>query len=123
VIPCAGGRELNPRIGSLDLKEFCELRPGLIGWVVLNLGTHCCLAPFCYLSHSYCWCCGRNVGQAAARARSHIVVDVDSYFVAGRLRMGCFIPGTNSYISHALPVHLRYDIIGEGDPDNDGYHY
>jgi len=32
------GRELNPRIGSLDLKEFCELRPGLIGWVVLNLG-------------------------------------------------------------------------------------
>jgi hypothetical protein len=31
-------RELNPRIGSLDLKEFCELRPGLIGWLVLNLG-------------------------------------------------------------------------------------
>lgn len=33
------GRELNPRIGSLDLKEFCELRPGLIGWAVLNLGA------------------------------------------------------------------------------------
>jgi len=32
------GRELNPRIGNLDLKFFCELRPGLIGWVVLNLG-------------------------------------------------------------------------------------
>ena len=32
------GRELNPRIGSFDLKEFCELRPGLIGWFVLNLG-------------------------------------------------------------------------------------
>ena len=32
------GRELNPRIGSFDLKEFCELRPGLIGWCVLNLG-------------------------------------------------------------------------------------
>jgi len=32
------GRELNPRVGSLDLKEFCELYPGLIGWVVLNLG-------------------------------------------------------------------------------------
>ncbi|XP_026863809.1 delta(14)-sterol reductase TM7SF2 [Electrophorus electricus] len=31
------GRELNPRIGSFDLKYFCELRPGLIGWVVLNL--------------------------------------------------------------------------------------
>ncbi|KAJ1442950.1 ergosterol biosynthesis ERG4/ERG24 family-domain-containing protein [Ochromonadaceae sp. CCMP2298] len=32
------GRELNPRWGSLDLKQFCELRPGLIGWVVINMG-------------------------------------------------------------------------------------
>lgn len=24
------GRELNPRIGSLDLKEFCELYPGML---------------------------------------------------------------------------------------------
>lgn len=31
------GRELNPRIGSLDLKEFCELYPGLIGWLLVNL--------------------------------------------------------------------------------------
>jgi hypothetical protein len=36
------GRELNPRIGNLDLKEFCELRPGLIGWLVINLGTWQC---------------------------------------------------------------------------------
>ena len=27
------GRELNPRIGTFDLKFFCEMRPGLIGWV------------------------------------------------------------------------------------------
>jgi len=32
------GRELNPRIGSFDLKYFFELRPGLIGWVAINLG-------------------------------------------------------------------------------------
>lgn len=32
------GRELNPRLGSFDIKEFCELRPGLIGWMVINLG-------------------------------------------------------------------------------------
>ena len=34
------GRELNPRLfnNSLDLKEFCELRPGLIGWCILNIG-------------------------------------------------------------------------------------
>lgn len=31
------GRELNPRIGTFDLKVFCELRPGLIGWCVINL--------------------------------------------------------------------------------------
>ncbi|XP_069036304.1 delta(14)-sterol reductase TM7SF2 [Lepisosteus oculatus] len=30
------GHELNPRIGFFDLKYFCELRPGLIGWVVIN---------------------------------------------------------------------------------------
>ena len=32
------GRELNPRVGGFDLKEFCELYPGLVGWVMLNLG-------------------------------------------------------------------------------------
>ncbi|XP_004713579.3 delta(14)-sterol reductase TM7SF2 isoform X2 [Echinops telfairi] len=31
------GRELNPRICFLDLKYFFELRPGLIGWVLINL--------------------------------------------------------------------------------------
>ena len=30
------GRELNPRIGDLDLKFFFELRPGLIGWIILD---------------------------------------------------------------------------------------
>nr|KAJ3420765.1 hypothetical protein HK105_005274 [Polyrhizophydium stewartii] len=32
------GRELNPRVlwGSIDLKYLCELRPGLIGWCLLN---------------------------------------------------------------------------------------
>ena len=40
------GRELNPRVrlpgqrltDAFDLKVFCELRPGLIGWAVINLG-------------------------------------------------------------------------------------
>lgn len=34
------GRELNPRFSfsRFDWKEFCELYPGLIGWVVLDLG-------------------------------------------------------------------------------------
>ena len=39
------GRELNPRPfggeSTFDLKYFCELRPGLIGWCVLNFGMLC----------------------------------------------------------------------------------
>lgn len=31
------GRTLNPRIGDFDLKYFCELRPGLILWVLVDL--------------------------------------------------------------------------------------
>jgi delta14-sterol reductase len=35
------GRELNPRvtlpfIGEIDIKEWMEVRPGLLGWVILN---------------------------------------------------------------------------------------
>lgn len=31
------GRELNPRIGCLDLKLFLEMRPGLLLWVLIDL--------------------------------------------------------------------------------------
>jgi protein-S-isoprenylcysteine O-methyltransferase Ste14 len=31
------GRELNPRAWGVDVKEFCELYPGMIGWGLLNL--------------------------------------------------------------------------------------
>ena len=35
------GRELNPRvtiplIGTIDIKAFCELRPGVLGWMLMN---------------------------------------------------------------------------------------
>ncbi|KAK9449738.1 ergosterol biosynthesis ERG4/ERG24 [Limtongia smithiae] len=30
------GRELNPRIGMFDIKLFCELRPGLFLWSIIN---------------------------------------------------------------------------------------
>lgn len=43
------GRELNPRIGSFDLKYFCELRPGLIGWALINL----CMAAKQYELHGH----------------------------------------------------------------------
>ena len=36
------GRELNPRInvpgfGDVDIKAFMELRPGMLGWIILDL--------------------------------------------------------------------------------------
>lgn len=31
------GRELNPRIGSWDIKLFCELKPGMLLWFLINL--------------------------------------------------------------------------------------
>lgn len=34
------GRELNPRIGPVDLKYVCELKPGLPLWLLINLS--CC---------------------------------------------------------------------------------
>lgn len=38
------GRELNPKVelplvGTIDIKTFCELRPGMLGWVLLNLSN------------------------------------------------------------------------------------
>ena len=30
------GRELNPRVRTFDWKVLCEMRPGLIGWVIIN---------------------------------------------------------------------------------------
>ncbi|KAG0675866.1 erg24, C-14 sterol reductase [Kluyveromyces marxianus] len=38
------GRELNPRLGPLDIKLFSELRPGMLLWLLLNLSC---------LHHSY----------------------------------------------------------------------
>lgn len=36
------GRELNPKvnvptIGEIDIKSWCELRPGMLGWIILDL--------------------------------------------------------------------------------------
>ncbi|CCO32402.1 delta14-sterol reductase [Rhizoctonia solani AG-1 IB] len=35
------GRELNPTIGSFDIKSFNELRPGLILWLLCNISSAC----------------------------------------------------------------------------------
>jgi Delta14-sterol reductase len=43
------GRELNPRVtipllGEIEIKEFCELRPGMMGWMIMN---------FTFVAHQY----------------------------------------------------------------------
>jgi len=48
------GRELNPRvtlplIGEIDIKEFMELRPGLLGWILLD----CAFVAKQYRLHGY----------------------------------------------------------------------
>ncbi|KAI0311507.1 ERG4/ERG24 ergosterol biosynthesis protein [Amylostereum chailletii] len=35
------GRELNPTVGSLDIKSFNELRPGLILWLLIDISMAC----------------------------------------------------------------------------------
>ena len=35
------GRQLNPSIGSFDIKSFNELRPGLILWVLIDISMLC----------------------------------------------------------------------------------
>jgi Delta14-sterol reductase len=54
------GRELNPRItipvfGELDIKAFMELRPGMLGWLILDLAFAAKqYRSYGYLSDSMC---------------------------------------------------------------------
>ncbi|GAU88600.1 hypothetical protein RvY_01270 [Ramazzottius varieornatus] len=60
------GRELNPRTGKFDWKYFCELRPGLIGWIMLELSmvafeyhtTGSCSLPLVLLTAFHAWYVG-----------------------------------------------------------------
>ncbi|TFY72012.1 hypothetical protein EVG20_g990 [Dentipellis fragilis] len=38
------GRELNPTVGSLDVKSFNELRPGMILWLLIDISMACAQA-------------------------------------------------------------------------------
>lgn len=55
------GRELNPRItlpliGEIDLKEWLELRPGMLGWIIMNC-SFCAkqYRTFGYVTDSICF--------------------------------------------------------------------
>lgn len=61
------GRELNPRpvLLDLDIKSFCELRPGLTLWIVLNLS-----------------CCMRQLRQFGTLSDSLILVNLFQFWYA-----------------------------------------
>lgn len=108
------GRELNPRTGSFDWKEFCELRPGLIGWVVLNLG--CAMKQYSllgYVSYSMLFV---NVFQAgyvwdALYHESSILSTMD-ITTDGFGWMLCF--GDLTWVPFSYSLQARY--LVENDP-------
>jgi len=79
------GRPLNPRIGSFDLKCFCELRPGMILWPLLN---------FAFLAHQY-----REHGRITD---SMIVVNLAQFWYA-----------FDSFVNEAA-VLTTIDIVSDG---------
>ena len=82
------GREMNPRInvplvGEVDIKSWCELRPGMLGWIVLDLAF--IMAQYRTYGH---------VTDSICRSRHHVCA-------FGRLANHTYSAG------HILPIHLR----------------
>ncbi len=65
------GRELNPRIGSFDIKTFNELRPGLIFWALLDFSCAC---------HQYVALNGRITDSMVLVCLFHAFYVVDALF-------------------------------------------
>lgn len=65
------GRELNPRIGSFDIKTFNELRPGIIFWFLLDLSCVC---------HQFVKLNGRITDSMALAFVFHSCYIIDSLF-------------------------------------------
>jgi len=66
------GRELNPRIriplfGEVDIKSFMELRPGMLGWILLDLAFAARqYATYGYITDSMC----KSLSISYAKMRS-----------------------------------------------------
>ncbi|KAJ1033803.1 hypothetical protein NDA16_000013 [Ustilago loliicola] len=66
------GRELNPRIGSFDIKSFNELRPGLILWAILDISCAC---------HQYIQLHGRVTDSMILVCAFHLWYVADALFM------------------------------------------
>lgn len=65
------GRELNPSIGSFDIKTFNELRPGLILWMLLDISCAC---------EQYCRLGGRITATMAMVVAFHSFYVMDALY-------------------------------------------
>lgn len=65
------GRELNPSIGSFDIKTFNELRPGLILWMLIDISAAC---------EQYCRLGGRITTSMALVVAFHSFYVVDALY-------------------------------------------
>lgn len=69
------GRELNPSIGSFDIKTFNELRPGLILWLLVDVSCAC---------EQWCRLGGRLSASMALTVAFHAFYVVDALFMEVR---------------------------------------
>lgn len=110
------GRNLNPRIRSFDFKVFCELRPGLFLWLIMNIAfaAHQ-YNTFGTLSDSMILVClfqgwyvvDSVVNEAAVLTTMDVTTDGFGFMLAfGDL---CWVPFTYTLQARYLsthPVHL-----------------
>lgn len=91
------GRELNPRVtlplfGEIDIKAFMELRPGMLGWIILDLA---------FVAHQY-----NNYGKVTASIL--IVTFVQGFYVLDALYMEPAILTTMDIIMDGFGFMLSF---------------
>ncbi|KAL0954525.1 hypothetical protein HGRIS_003492 [Hohenbuehelia grisea] len=92
------GRELNPSIGSFDLKSFNELRPGLILWVLIDISMACAQAT-------------RRGGLAKVTDSMWLVVFFQVWYVGDSLYNESAVFTTIDIISDGLGFMLCFGCI------------
>ncbi|KAL4744673.1 ergosterol biosynthesis ERG4/ERG24 family-domain-containing protein [Aspergillus terricola var. indicus] len=106
------GRELNPRVtlsffGQIDIKTWCEVCPGLSGWILLDLAFYCLTtAVQAYYVHS-----SQN-DESAILTMMDINTDGMGFMLSfGDLVWVPFLYSTQARYLAAFPVHLGWPKI------------
>ncbi|KAK9369768.1 ergosterol biosynthesis ERG4/ERG24 [Lipomyces kononenkoae] len=112
------GRELNPRIGMFDIKFFCELRPGLFLWAIINFAeAHLQYRKFGYVSDSMILVTIFQfiyiIDSAVVEAKNLTMIDITTDGFGFMLAFGdlALVPFTYTLQARYLatnPVHLGW---------------